>query len=183
MATDAPEAEAEAVGEEAEVTKKPAGFWIKFAAIGGLLVLVMTAQFVMLFYLFGQSGDSEIDPNDPDILNAETLDDTNVVEVDIIPQFNCTNSLSDQGQSIHFSFSLCVEVPENLKEQFTLAKKGHKNRIRQAVVTIIRNAGVEELDDPSFSTIKRQIREDINKILNQNYVTSVIITAPRKIVQ
>jgi len=182
MATDAPEEEVQEI-EEVQDPKKPAGFWVKFAAIAGLLVLVMTTQFVMLFYLFGSSDSANIDPNDPTILSEETLEDTDVVEIPILPQFSCTNSLSDQGQTIHVTFDLCLEVPRNLSEQFNAAKKDHKNRINEAVSTIIRNAGIEELNDPHSSTIKRQIREEINKILNQSYVTSVIITGWRKMEQ
>ncbi len=181
MATDAPEEAAPAVEEEQE-EKKSSGFWTKFAAVAGLLVLVMVGEFAMLFFVFGESSGGDVDPNDPEILKAEELEDTDVVEVDIA-SFNCSNTLSAQGQIIHITFDLCVEVPRNLSEQFTFAKKDHKNRIKQAVSTIIRNAGTEELNDPHSSTIKRQIREEINKILNQSYVTSVLITGFRAIEQ
>jgi len=180
MATDAPEEAAPAVeGEQEE--KKSSGFWMKFAAVAGLLVLVMVGEFAMLFFVFGESS-GDVDPNDPEILKAEELEDTDVVEVDIA-SFNCSNTLSAQGQIIHITFDLCVEVPRNLSENFNFAKKDHKNRIKQAVSTIIRNAGTEELNDPHSSTIKRQIREEINKILNQSYVTSVLITGFRAVEQ
>ncbi|MCG6154516.1 flagellar basal body-associated FliL family protein [Rubinisphaera margarita] len=184
MATDAAEPNAPPAAEEA-VAEKPAGtgFWLKLAAVGGLLMIVMILEFLMLYFFFGKSDPTQIDPNDPAILDAETLDDTETAEIDISPAFNCTNSLSHQGQAIHISFNLHVEVPSHLSDRFTEAKKNHKNRIRQSVITIIRSAAIEELNDPNLSMIKRQIREEINKILNQSYVTSVIITDYRKMEQ
>ena len=182
MATDVPEEEVQ-VAEEAVETKKSAGFWIKFVAVAGLLVLVMVAQFVMLFFVFSSPENSTLDPNDPDILSQEALEDTDVVEVDFLSQFNCTNNLTSQGQTIHVTFDLHVEVPRSLNEKFIEGKKERKNRIREAVSTIIRNAGAEELNDPYLSMIKRQIREEINKILNQSFVTSVLITDYRTMEQ
>jgi len=158
------------------------GFWLKFAAVGGLLIIVMIVQFLMLYMFLGQSTPGQVNPNDPKILDTENLDDTNTTEIDISPQFNSTNSLSQQGE-IHISFNLHVEVPTKLADKFNEAKKNHKNKIRQSVITIIRNAGMEELNDPYLSVIKRQIREEINKVLNQSFVTGVIITDFRKMEQ
>lgn len=184
MATDTPESTDQA--EDANLSDAKAsrdGFWLKFAAIAGLLVIVMVVQFLMLYFLFGKSEEPEVDPADPSILDGEVLEDTKTTEMDITPTFNCTNSLSNQGQSLHVSFNLCVEVPSNLTEQFNEAKKAHKNRIRQQVITIIRSAALEDLNDPNLSMIKRQIREEINKILSQSYIRSVIITDYRKMEQ
>ncbi|MCA8986308.1 MAG: flagellar basal body-associated FliL family protein [Planctomycetaceae bacterium] len=164
-------------------SSKGSGFWIKFIAIAGLLLVVMIAQFLMLYFLFGKSDPSEIDPNEITITDTETLDDTQTTEIDISPMFNCTNSLSHSGQAIHISFNLHVEVPSHLEEQFNEAKKNHKNKIRQAVITIVRSSAIEELNDPNLSMVKRQIREEINKILGQSYVTTVIVTDFRKMEQ
>lgn len=157
------------------------GFWLKFGAVAGLLIVVMIVQFLMIYMFFGQSSKS-VNPNDAAILDSENLDDTNTTEIDISPPFNSTNSLSQQGE-IHVSLSLHVEVPTHLADKFNEARKHHKNKIRQSVITIIRNAGIEELNDPYLSVMKRQIREEINKILNQSLVTSVIITDFRKMEQ
>lgn len=182
MSGDAPEAKKQEPAEDQNPPSSGSGFWLKFAAVAGLLVIVMVVQILTLYMFFGQSGEANLDPNDPAILDAESLDDTSTTEIDISPQFNSTNSLSQQGE-IHVSFNLHVEVPTNLAESFNEAKKNHKNKIRQSVITIIRNAGIEELNDPYLSVIKRQIREDINKILNQSFVTGVIITDYRKMEQ
>lgn len=182
MAGDAAEAKDKNLPVTESVKATGSGFWLKFAAVAGLLVLVMIVQFLMLYFLLGQSELKEVDPNDPAILKSETLIDSNTTEIDISPIFNSTNSQSQQGE-IHISFNLHVEVPTRLAEKFTEAQKNHKNKIRQSVITIIRNAGTEELNDPYLSVIKRQIREEINKILNQSFVTGVIITDFRKMEQ
>ncbi|MCA8983115.1 MAG: flagellar basal body-associated FliL family protein [Planctomycetaceae bacterium] len=178
---------AEAKGKEAETgvaVAAPAntGFWLKFAAVAGLLVVVMIVQFLVIYLFFGRSENVAVNPNDAAILATENLDDTSTTEIDISPPFNSTNSLSQQGE-IHVSFNLHMEVPTHLAEKFNEARKNHKNKIRQSVITIIRNAGIEELNDPYLSVIKRQIREETNKILNQSLVTGVIITDFRKMEQ
>jgi len=182
MSSEAPEAKKQEPADDQPPASGGGGFWLKFAAVAGLLVIVMVVQVLTLYIFFGQSSESNLDPTDPAILDAESLDDTSTTEIDISPQFNSTNSLSQQGE-IHVSFNLHVEVPTHLSEAFNEAKKNHKNKIRQSVITIIRNAGIEELNDPYLSVIKRQIREDINKILNQSFVTGVIITDYRKMEQ
>lgn len=182
MATETPEAP---VQTDDAIAAKPSGsgFWLKFIAIAGLLIVVMIVQFLMLYFMFGESDPVEIDPQDPTFLAGETLDDTQTTEVDISPLFNCTNSMSAGSQAIHVSFNLHVEVPSHLSEAFNEAKKAHKNKIRQTVNTIVRSATIEDLNDPNLSMVKRQIREEINKILSQSYVTSVIITDYRKMEQ
>ena len=49
--------------------------------------------------------------------------------------------------------------------------------------TIIRGAKLDELNDPELETIKRLIREDVNRLLRKDYVNRVVITDVRIIEQ
>ena len=53
MATETPEAP---VQTDDAIAAKPSGsgFWLKFIAIAGLLIVVMIVQFLMLYFMFGE---------------------------------------------------------------------------------------------------------------------------------
>ena len=58
----------------------------------------------------------------------------------------------------------------------TAANQHHNARVRQAVLKVARSASLEDLNDPNLTTIKRQLREEINKVLRKSYVTEVVIS-------
>ena len=52
-------------------------------------------------------------------------------------------------------------------------------RVREKVNKIVRSSNLDELNDPNLGTIKRLIKEDINRLLRKTYVVEVIITDMR----
>ncbi len=100
----------------------------------------------------------------------------NIVEGEI-GQFNVTNSVADPASTIHISFTLSAIIPTAKAEEFkTAAGTLHKGRIRQAVLTVARSAGLDELNDASLSAMKRLLREEIRKVLNSSYISEVVIS-------
>ena len=82
------------------------------------------------------------------------------------------------------SFTLVVTVSKGVEETFSQkARKDNKFRIKESINRVIRGASIKELDDPELDTIKRRIRDEINKILNQSFVQDVIVTDFRKMDQ
>lgn len=105
------------------------------------------------------------------------------VEV-LIDNFTSTNHRAAAGSTIHVSFKAVCIVPGGQHLSFEeLANKTHKTRVRQAIERIIRSATLEDLHDPNLSTIRRQIRDDINKQIGRHFVSDVALSDVRLIEQ
>ncbi len=153
------------------------------ASRGGVLkiaviIVAITLVEAVAFYLFLGPGAATPLPEDGDATSAVELasqpgDDSVECAID---SFNCTNNRADPGSVIHVSFKAVALVsPKNLESFDLAANKDNKARVRQAIVKVVRSSGLEELNDPNLSTIKRLIREEVNKILRKSYVIEIVI--------
>ena len=146
-----------------------------------LLGGVMLAEGVVLYLVLPRSeqastaGAAEAAPAD-----APTAD---AVEVSV-GQFQCTNSVAARGSTIFLTFDVAATVARKQSEAFSLAVSSHhKARVRQAIIQVARSSSMEDLKDPEFSVLKRQIKEEINKVLRKSYVDEIVISDIRMIEQ
>ena len=149
------------------------GSKLKFA---GLLVLVMAAEAAAMYVLLPQPAPSALQAT-KSAASDEESSPANTVEVPIEPAFNVTNSRAAPGSTIHVSFKMVAVVARDQELAFDdAANKVHKARVRQAIVKVARSSSLDDLSDPELSTMKRLIREEINKILRKSYVSEVVIS-------
>ena len=88
-----------------------------------------------------------------------------------------TNSIAAADTIVHIAFKLHALVATDQKDEFDAAANDkHKARVREAVEKIARSATLEDLEDSSLSTIRRLLREEINKVLRQSYVVDVVMS-------
>lgn len=148
--------------------------------LAALLVVVMSVQAAVFYWWVPRAGGSG--GTDGDLIsgaggNPDNSSNSYETVESEVGKFSCTNSIADPGATIHINFELVVVVAEDQQAEFeNLATDVHKNRIRQAVLEVARSANLDELSDPSLSTIKRRIGEEINKALDRSYVRQVIIS-------
>lgn len=91
--------------------------------------------------------------------------------------YNVTNRQAAADITMQVQFKLVAIVATEQHSTFeSLAKTEQKARVREAVERLIRKASFEDLYDPSLGVIKRLIREEINRVLRQAYVTDVILS-------
>jgi len=149
----------------------PRGGLNKVKIIGLLVGLIVVMMGIGYWFLPEPMDASETDPNAP---AAETgsVDDT--VEV-AIGNFNTTNTKAGIGVSVQVKFELVVQVHAGSENDFRKAKDTHDARIRDSINRVVRSASGNDLNDPELDTLKRLIREEINKILGTSYVTDVMI--------
>lgn len=151
----------------------------KGLALAGVLLLVMTAEAVALYFFFGPPPNATASAAPMaagevrSYENAGEQPDT--VEV-ALEAFNCTNSRVSPGSVIHVSFQLVAIVSGRQEQGFKSAMDQHRGRIREAVLRVARSSSLEDLNDPTLSTLKRLIREEINKILRKSYVHEVVMS-------
>jgi len=175
----------EAVDEIAQEDSESASSGRKFSLngkaikVGGLLALVMAAQVAIGFFLLPSP--AATDPGDPANSAALAEEDTTVDQADLVEveigTFNSTNSNAVKGSDIHVSLSVAATVSSKAQQSFQDAiKTDHPARVRQAVERVVRSSTIDDLNDPDFDVIKRKIREDVNKVVDGDYIVEVIIS-------
>ena len=105
----------------------------------------------------------------------ETDSTVETVEVKI-DDIQVTNT-APENSDLHLEFTLAAVVSRNAQDDFKEAVNDLlKYRVRQAVERVCRSATREELEDPVQSTLKRLMKEEINKILGKSYIIDIIIS-------
>ena len=152
-----------------------------------LIVVAMLGEAGLFFFLgVGSSGAS-------DAAATETMsgedgpkpdeDEEELVEVEV-HDFSVTNTIAATDTVVHISFKvhalLAIDQETGFKEKITAS---HKVRVRESIETIFRSATMEDLTDSSLSTLKRLVREEINRVLRQSYVVSIVFNDYKTIQQ
>ena len=182
MSTDVAEeiaADSESEAQE-PVSSRRFDFRSKKLKIVALLLVVMAVQAGVMYQFLpqralshGKSGNGEDPSQTPD--PEQTNSNVPTAEVSI-STFSCTNSRASTG-TIHVTFELVAIVASDQELNFDQAANGvHKHRVRQAIVKVARSSSLDDLSDPNLSTMKRLIREEINKVLQKSYVIEVVIS-------
>lgn len=100
--------------------------------------------------------------------NSET------VEV-VIGEFQYPNRRATAGAATYVKFTLIAKIIYQQEIDFVRkVKKDHAAEVREAVEKVIRAAVASELEDPVHSVIAGKVREEINKVLKQDYIKRVI---------
>ncbi len=137
----------------------------------GVLVLVISGGMAGTFLVL-LKGDTV--PEDEIEMAANEGHDAVEVTID---SFSTTNGRAAPGGVIHVSFKLTAVVASGQEIEFERAANEHHNgRVRQAVVKVARSASLDDLNDPNLTTVKRQLREEINKVLRKSYITEIVIS-------
>lgn len=144
------------------------------------LLLILVTMIVSVggtYFVLGGSNSHEDSAAEDESREPDSVE----VEID---DFNASNSLAAPGAVIHIRFNLVATVAQGQEATFAeLVSKGKKARVRQAVIKITRSASLEDLQDPELNVFKRQIKEEINKVLHKSYVNDVIISSFRTMEQ
>lgn len=168
---------------EETVPSRRLDFASKKVKIAALLLAVMAVQVAVAYLLIPQPALSHGKPEsgeDPSQSPDPEQIDLNIDTAEVnIGTFSCTNNRASTG-SIHVTFDLVAIVSAGQAANFERAADGikgvHKHRVRQAVIKVARSSNREDLSDPNLSTMKRLIREEINKVLQKSFIIEVVIS-------
>ena len=169
---------------EATGAKKSGGGMVK------ILVLVAVAMLgeAGLFLFLGVGTSGAADAASAEVIPAEKAPkpadkDDELVEVEI-HSFSVTNTTAAADTVIHISFKVHALLAKDQETKFKSAvSSSHKVRVRESIETIFRSATMEDLSDSSLSTLKRLVREEINRVLRQSYVVSIVFNDYKTIQQ
>lgn len=167
----------------AEITEEaPSGHSkAKLIKVGGLLLIVIAFQIGISYWL--------LTPEKPKEGTDETLSkesenlqfDTAEVKVN---EFSVTNNIAEPGATIHVTFNLVALVEQGSASDFEAkVKENNKARVKQAVIEVVRKASLADLNDPQLGTMKRMMKEAVNKVLKKSYVVETVISEYRTMTQ
>lgn len=142
-----------------------------------LLLTVMAVEGAGIYLLIPSPSTTASDEKPAEPEETAKTGVAHTVEVPIEPVVNVTNSLAAPGSIIHVTFKLVAVVPRDQQLSFEdAANVEHNARVRQAIVKVARSANMDDLSDPELSTLKRLIREEMNKVLRKSYVNEIVIS-------
>ncbi|NQV25482.1 MAG: flagellar basal body-associated FliL family protein [Rhodopirellula sp.] len=176
-----------------ENTKGTAGEAVAAKKFGGVIKILVLVAVAMageagLFLFLGVGSTSAVDaaPAEAVPVKDKTRHDdseADLVEVEI-HSFSVTNTTAAADTVIHISFKVHALLAADQENDFKKAVSAtHKVRVRESIETIFRSATMEDLTDSSLSTLKRLVREEINRVLRQSYVVSIVFNDYKTIQQ
>ncbi|MDA1013702.1 MAG: hypothetical protein O3A00_04515 [Planctomycetota bacterium] len=143
--------------------------------LGTLALLLIVGQSAAIFLLASGDtkakadggGDHEEEKSEPEVEQVEVF----------IDKFRCTNSVAKPGADITVSFSLFATVAKGQGQAFEMAaNKDHKGRVREAIEKVVRGSNLDDLGDSNLGTVKRKIKEEVNKALRKSYIIEVVMS-------
>lgn len=148
---------------------------MKTMIIAGAVVGAMALEAVVMLVLMPSSSKPAAgDTSEESVEESLTESSSSAYAEEPIDEFKCTNN--QEESIIHLRFKVVAVVKDREKVTFREIRDLRKSRIRQAVEKIVRRASRDTLNnDPDLNTLKRQIREEINKILEHDYVFEAVI--------
>lgn len=153
----------------------------KLLKVGGLLLFVIVLQIGVSYWL--------LTPDHPVEMTEETISKesesllANTAEVSV-DNFSVTNNIAEPGATIHVTFNLVALVEQGASSDFeAMVKENNNARVKQAVIEVVRKSSLTDLNDPQLSTMKRMMKEAINKVLKKSYVIETVISEYRTMTQ
>ena len=147
---------------------------VKTLIIAGGVVAAMALEAVVFLILMPSPvPQAAAETATPAEETPEKITESETKEEPIGEQFNCTNNREES--IVHLRFKVMAVVKSGQEVPFREMNTTYKARIRQAIEKIARNATREDFDDPSLNTLRRLIREEVNKVLGKSFVMDSVI--------
>ena len=152
---------------DVDSTKDAAGSRSKLRkALITLAILIVAGQGVGIYVLMTKSN------ADVDEVEAPVAVETSEVSLE---SFNCTNNVAVAGADTNINLSLVVTIADENLTDFNTANDKRPASIRQAVLEVLRSATQDELQEYKLPTMKRRIKQQINTVLEKDWVEDVVI--------
>ncbi|MCA9042145.1 MAG: flagellar basal body-associated FliL family protein [Planctomycetaceae bacterium] len=156
----------------------------KLIKIGALLAVVLGLQVIVVWWLLSRPAVPATEVTEEETIEGQFDEDnfndgaSSVTDAEVvIDSFNCTNTSAIDEGVVHVSFHLSATTSPSNETDFQVAvTQTAERRVKEAVERVARNAPYEDLKDPYLNSIKRQIKDEINKVLRKSYVNEILIT-------
>lgn len=147
------------------------------AIIGGT---VLMQALIVLLVAWVVKGVGEGAPGPQDAAAAESVPDDEKMNILSVtpsnPDARITATNGSLGDERYWSLKVCVRVPEQGADALTAKLLENEPLIRQEIQTVIRGSDAGILKrEADYATLKRQIRNALNKILGKGAIEEVVI--------
>jgi flagellar basal body-associated protein FliL len=155
----------------------------------GAIVVVVIVQTVLTLLLMPKAGATKPTEDAAKVAAAkaeaeEKADDTESDTRETnVGDFNCTNNTAAPGVVIHLDFKMAALSTEKHAGTLKELLKNHDARVRQIVGQIVRRSTLEDLNDPNLATIRRLVKEDINRLIRKSLITDIVLIDVRTVEQ
>lgn len=161
----------------------------KLVMIIGAIGLVVVVQTVLTMLLMPKSAPAKPAEDAAKVAAAKTAEEETSDDADndsaetTVGDFNCTNSTAAPGVVIHLDFKMAALSNKKQASQLKDLLKSHEARVRQIVGQIVRRSPLEDLNDPNLATIRRMVKEDVNRLIRKSLITDVVLMDVRFVEQ
>lgn len=157
---------------------KTGKFKVKTLAIIGGTVVVQAL--IVLVVAWAVKGVGTGAPGPQTVLAAESVtDEEKMTILSVTPSEPDAKILAvngTDGDMKYWSLRVCVRVPEQGADALTAKLKANEALVRQEIQTVIRGSDANILKrEADYATLKRQIRNALNKILGKGAVDEIVI--------
>jgi flagellar basal body-associated protein FliL len=92
-------------------------------------------------------------------------------------EFKITHASNVPETPVNVKFTVYGLLPEKKKEEFDASIDKHKQRMRDAVISLVHKTDFEALNDPSLDGLKSELIVAINQSLETNAVKDLVFSA------
>jgi len=123
----------------------------------------------------GHGGESQGGGKHGAVKNAAGPDATGLIEVDL-GEFTITQRQEDKDMILMIRFQIFGVIDYEKRDKFEKLLGQRRQRVRDAVITIVQGAEVEQLSDPSLGWLKSEIVPAVNKLLAAKLLKEVVFS-------
>ncbi|HEY3967834.1 MAG TPA: flagellar basal body-associated FliL family protein [Planctomycetaceae bacterium] len=98
-------------------------------------------------------------------------------------EFSFSNTAAVPGIILHVDFKLTALASTRQSSTLESQFRWNQERIREAVNKIVRSSSYDELNEPNLGTLKRLIREELNRVLAKDLINEIVINDIRVLEQ
>lgn len=140
-----------------------------------ILAAMMIGEGLALFMILpGSRTELKADDNES---GSVTLDAKSAEVVEILLGNFKVNNTSDPGLPIRIECSVYATVDRKHEYEFAEAFKTKEFRVKESIVTVLRRATYESIQEATLATLKRQIKEATSDVLGKekSLLASIVI--------
>jgi hypothetical protein len=103
--------------------------------------------------------------------------DPHAVEAEVdLGNFALTIPPTKEHPTLLVTFHIYGTIDEHHAGEFNERHDAYRHRIRQEVLTLVRQSDMQALGDPDFSTLKKQMLERINRVLGSAALSHLVFS-------
>ena len=90
-------------------------------------------------------------------------------------EFSFSNTAAVPGIIMHVDFKLTALALPSQSAILESQIKRSRERVRETINKVVRSASYDELIDPNLGTLKRMMRDELNRMLDKSLIGEVVI--------